>query len=423
MHLLKSSIHRFNTFLVAKSKLLPPTSHSTRSSHNYAESFYATDDNEYDLFIETARKFVLDEVVPKAGHYDETGEYPWELVRKAHELGLMNTDTPEEYGGLELPLPTKARLYEEFGYGCTGLGTSLMVNELAQIPLRLAGSTYLRDKYIRKMTESPILASYAVTEANAGSDLANLKTRAELRMGHFVLNGSKVWITNGGIADWFFVLARTDFQMNAPRSTAFSGFIVDASTAGITVGKKEQNMGQRCSDTRTIHFDNVIVPLENVVGEPGDGFKLAMRSFDRTRPIVAAMACGLSRRALDAATTYATQRKTFGRPLTDHQGISFKLANMAMNLELSRLAMTKAATIVEENGKDAAYFSSIAKCFAADTAVRAASDAIQVFGGNGFNKEYPVEKLLRDAKLLQIYGGTSEIQKLVVSRRLVARYV
>uniref|UniRef100_A0A1I8AH77 Medium-chain specific acyl-CoA dehydrogenase, mitochondrial n=2 Tax=Steinernema glaseri TaxID=37863 RepID=A0A1I8AH77_9BILA len=368
---------------------------------------------------DSCRRFVKQEVIPTASKYDESGKFPWEIFRKAHECGFTSSDVPEECGGLGLDLLSKSLIFEQLGYGCTGVGTIMMVNDLAQTPLILAGSDYLRQKYLVPMLEDAHLAAYAVTEAGAGSDVAGVSTRATRDGDSFILNGSKVWITNCGVAKWFFVLARTNHDTSCPTSKAFTGFVVDADQSGVIIGKKERNMGQRCSDTRAITFENVRVPMENVVGEVGGGFKIVMRAFDRTRPLVSAMATGLSQRALDEAGAYSLERKTFGKRIADHQAIAFKLANMAMNVELARLMTRKSAYEVENQRPSGNFYSSIAKCFAADIANKNASEAIQIFGGNGFNTEYPVEKLLRDAKILQIYGGTSEIQRVVVAKNII----
>ncbi|KAI1721009.1 acyl-CoA dehydrogenase, middle domain-containing protein [Ditylenchus destructor] len=369
-----------------------------------------------DSLQQTVRHFVHEEIIPKAAHHDETGEFPWEILKKAHAIGLMNTGLPTEMGGLNLSLQTKQKIYEEIAYGDTAIGTSMMVNEAAQTPLIQAGSSLLKDKYLKKMLKEPILASLAITEPEAGSDATNIKTKAELKGDHYVLNGSKNWITNGAIAEWYFVLARTNFDSNVSAGRALTGFVVDRNSPGIIIGKKEKNMGQRCADTRAISFEHVTVPVENVVGNVNEGFRLAMRALDRTRPIIAIMACGLMQRALDEAGKYAVERKTFGKIIAEHEGIGFKLADMAMNLEAARELAYKSARMIDANAEDATYYSSCAKAFAADAAFQAAANAVQIFGANGYNMEYPVEKLLRDSKVLQLLGGTSEIQRKTARR-------
>jgi len=270
------------------------------------------------------------------------------------------------------------------------------------------------------LTEEPLIASYCVTEPSAGSDVNGVRTTAKLKGDKYILNGSKAWITGGGHAKWFFVLARTDPDPKANAGKAFTSFIVDGDSAGIVRGKKELNMGQKCSDTRVITFEDVEVPKENVLGKEGAGFKVAMGAFDTTRPGVAAGAVGLAWRALDEAAKYSMERKTFGTQIANHQGVSFMLADMAINLELARLMTYKAADQVDK-GVRSSYYASIAKAFAADKAMEGALNAVQIFGGNGFNTEYPVEKLMRDAKIYQIYEGTSQIQRLVIGRELLQR--
>lgn len=268
--------------------------------------------------------------------------------------------------------------------------------------------------------EEPLVAAYGVTEPSAGSDVGGIKSRAVKKGDEYILNGQKMWITNGGVANWYFVLARTSDDPKAPASKAFTGFIVEREWAGVTPGRKEINMGQRASDTRGITFEDVRIPKENVLLGEGQGFKIAMGVFDKTRPPVAAGATGLAQRCLDESLKYSLERKTFGVPIAQHQAVQFMLADMAMGVELSRLAFWRAAWEIDQ-GKRNSYEASIAKCFAADTANKIASDAVQIFGGNGFNSDYPVEKLMRDAKIFQIYEGTSQVQRMIISRNMFER--
>jgi len=266
------------------------------------------------------------------------------------------------------------------------------------------------------MIEEPLMCAYCVTEPGAGSDVAGAKTKAVKKGDHWEINGSKMWITNGSVANWYFVLAKTDDK--ASPGKAFTGFIVDSKTPGITVGKKEINMGQKCSDTRGITFENVVVPDENRLGNVGDGFKIAMGAFDTTRPLVAAAAVGLARRALEEATKYSLERKTMGKLISEHQAVAFMLADMAMGVEASRSLVWKSAWLRDNKMKNT-YYASMAKAFAGEVANKNAADAVQIFGGNGFNSEYPVEKLMRDAKIFMIYEGTSQIQRMIISRNLL----
>ncbi|NP_001087662.1 acyl-CoA dehydrogenase medium chain S homeolog [Xenopus laevis] len=372
-------------------------------------------------FQATARKFAREEVMPVAAHYDKTGEYPVPLIKRAWELGLMNGHIPEQYGGLALGIFDTCLITEEIAYGCTGVQTAIEANSLGQMPVIIAGNEAQQKKYLGRMTEEPLMCAYCVTEPGAGSDVAGLKTRAEKKGNEYIINGQKMWITNGGKANWYFLLARTNPDPKVSAGKAFTGFIVDANSPGIQIGRKEMNMGQRCSDTRGIVFEDVRVPAENVLIGEGAGFKIAMGAFDKTRPPVAAGAVGLAQRALDEATKYAVERKTFGKLIAEHQAVSFLLAEMAMKVELARLAYQRAAWEID-CGRRNTYYASIAKAYAGDIANQVASDAVQVFGGNGFNSDYPVEKLMRDAKIYQIYEGTAQIQRLIISREHIGKY-
>ncbi|NP_999204.1 medium-chain specific acyl-CoA dehydrogenase, mitochondrial precursor [Sus scrofa] len=372
-------------------------------------------------FQATARKFAREEIIPVAAEYDRTGEYPVPLLKRAWELGLMNTHIPESFGGLGLGIIDSCLITEELAYGCTGVQTAIEANTLGQVPLIIGGNYQQQKKYLGRMTEEPLMCAYCVTEPGAGSDVAGIKTKAEKKGDEYIINGQKMWITNGGKANWYFLLARSDPDPKAPASKAFTGFIVEADTPGVQIGRKEINMGQRCSDTRGIVFEDVRVPKENVLTGEGAGFKIAMGTFDKTRPSVAAGAVGLAQRALDEATKYALGRKTFGKLLAEHQGISFLLADMAMKVDLARLSYQRAAWEID-SGRRNTYYASIAKAYAADIANQLATDAVQVFGGNGFNTEYPVEKLMRDAKIYQIYEGTAQIQRIIIAREHIGRY-
>ncbi|XP_018792181.1 PREDICTED: probable medium-chain specific acyl-CoA dehydrogenase, mitochondrial [Bactrocera latifrons] len=379
-------------------------------------SFGITDDQKQ--FQDLTRKFVREEIIPVAAHHDKTGEYPWDIVKKAWSLGLMNNHVPADIGGMDIDCYTSCLIAEELAYGCTGIMTALEASGLGQTPVIIGGNQEQKKKYLGRLLEEPIVAAYAVTEPGAGSDVNGIRTKAERKGDEYILNGQKMWITNGGVANWYFVLARTNPDPKAPASKAFTGFIVDRDTPGLTPGRKEQNMGQRASDTRGITFEDVRVPKENVLIGEGAGFKIAMGTFDKTRPPVAAGAVGLAQRCLDEALKYSLERKTFGVPIAYHQAVQFMLADMAIGVETSRLAYRLSAWEVDQ-GRRNSYYASIAKCHAADMANKIASDAVQIFGGNGFNTEYPVEKLMRDAKIYQIYEGTSQIQRLIISRNML----
>ena len=368
-------------------------------------------------FADLARDFAENEIRPVAEHYDQTAEYPWPIIKKAHEVGLLNIHVEEKNGGLGLGATDGCIIAENLAWGCTGIGTAMEANGLALQPVIMGASEALKKKYVEPMMDAPIMAAYAVTEPGAGSDVAAMRTKAERKGDKYILNGSKMWITNAGVADWFFVVAYTDPEKKHRGMTAF---IVEKDWPGVQVGKKEMNMGQRCSDTRAITFTDVEVPAENIVGTEGDGWILAMKAFDHTRPQVAAAAVGLAQASMEHAIRYATERKTFGKPIASHQAIQFMIAEMAMNIEAARLTVWRSAWEIDQ-GRQNTYYASIAKAFAADMAHKVATDAVQVFGGYGFNQEYPVEKLLRDSKIFQIYEGTSQIQRMIVARHLFSR--
>jgi len=369
---------------------------------------------------ELARKFAREEMMPAAAHHDQTMEYPFEIFNKAWELGLVNCHISEDIGGMGLGCVDSCIIAEEMAYACTGMETAIEANSLGSMPLLVGGSDELKQEYLGRLLAEPLQAAYGVTEPGAGSDVAGIKTKAELVGDEYILNGEKMWITNGGVANWYFVLARTNPDPKCPASKAFTGFIVEREWEGVTPGRKEINMGQKCSDTRGIRFENVRVPKKNVIGKPGAGFLYAMAAFDNTRPPVAAAATGLAWRALDEATKYSLERKTMGKPIVQHQAVSFMLAEMAARMELGRLMTYKSAWMIDQ-GERNTYYASIAKLFAGDAANQNATDAVQIHGGNGFNCEYPVEKLMRDAKIFQIYEGTAQIQKLIIGREHLQR--
>jgi len=371
---------------------------------------------------ELARKFAREEMMPKAAYHDQTMEYPQEIFTKAWELGLVNCHVGEEYGGLGLGCLDSCIIAEEMAYACTGMETAIEANSLGSMPVLVAGSPELKQEYLGRLLNEPIQAAYGVTEPGAGSDVSAIKTKAELVGDEYILNGEKMWITNGGVANWYFVLARTNPDPKCPASKAFTGFVVEREWEGVQPGRKEINMGQKCSDTRGIRFENVRVPKKNVIGKEGAGFLYAMAAFDNTRPPVAAAATGLAWRALDEATKYSFERKTMGKPIVQHQAISFMLAEMASKVELARLMTYKSAWMID-NGERNTYYASIAKLFAGDAANQNATDAVQIHGGNGFNCDYPVEKLMRDAKIFQIYEGTAQIQKLIIGREHIQKYL
>src|SRR5438309_9606039 len=352
---------------------------------------------------------------PVAWELDKDGSWPQEVIEKAWEVGLMNTHIPEEYGGPGLDYLSGCIIEEEMGWGCSGVGTSLMCNGLATAPIVVGGSEETKKKYLGMLTEEPKLASFCLTEPDAGSDVSGMRTTAVKMGDKYVINGSKCFITNGGYADFYTVYAKTDKEAG---HKGISAFVVDRNLDGVTVDKKEDKLGQRASNTATISFNDVAIPAENMLGEENHGFKLAMMTLDRTRPGVAAMAVGIARAAFEFATDYSKERIQFGVPIAMHQAIQFMIADMATEVEASRL-LTWQSAVQLDNGERNTLLSSHAKRFAADTAMKVTTDAVQVYGGYGFIKEYPVEKLMRDAKIMQIYEGTAQVQRLVIAREVL----
>jgi len=365
--------------------------------------------------IETAREFTRDRIIPVAGELDEHGTFPTEICKKGWETGLMNCELPEANGGLGLSCLAHCLVLEEISYGCTGINTTMAGNMLGSMPIILAGTEAQKKHYFDRLLAQPIFAAYCCSEPDAGSDVAGMKTRYRKVGDDYVITGQKRWITNGGVASFYTVFAREE---GTARHKGITCFVVDRDTPGVSVGKKENKMGQRSSNTTDVIFEEVKVGKANVVGPEGQGFKIAMRTFDRTRPWIGAGASGLIRRSLDESRKYALERKTFDVPIAQHQAIQFMLAEMAIAYETTRLLTHKAAWGID-TGQPDTIVSSYAKAYGADAAMRVATDAVQIFGGYGYTKEYPVEKLMRDAKLLQIYEGTSQIQRMVIARNVL----
>ncbi len=370
---------------------------------------------EQEMLVRMTRDFVADNIIPVAAEYDEKAKFPEGIFHKARELGIVNMLIPEAYGGIGATAFEEVLVSEELGYGCTGIRSSLGVNSLAVLPILIAGNEKQKANWLgERVGDQGQFVSYGVTEANAGSNVAGIETRAEKRGSSYLINGSKTFITNASHAHFYTIFAKTDPDAGHRGMTCF---IVDRDTPGLTVGKKFDKLGQRASDTAEIVFENVEVPEENIVGKVGEGFYIAMKVFDHSRPGVAAGAVGLQRRALDESVKYASERQAFGVPIYQHQAVGHKIADMAINNEAARLLTWQAAWQVD-NGIFNPRVPAYAKAFAADMATRAAVDAVQIFGGYGYMKEYPVEKLLRDVKIFQIYEGTSEIQRNIIVREL-----
>ncbi len=370
---------------------------------------------EQEMLVKMTGDFTADNITPVAAEYDEEAKFPEEIFHQARELGIVNMGIPEEFGGVGATVFEEVLVAEELAYGCTGISTSITTNALGMLPILVAGNDEQKAYWLgERLIEQGQFVSYGVTEANAGSNVVGIQTRAEKKGDKWIINGSKTFITNASHANFFTVFAKTDPEAG---HRGMTGFIIDRDMPGVSVGKKFDKLGQRASDTAEIVFENVEVPEENVIGEVGKGFYIAMKVFDYSRPAVAAAATGLQRRALEESIKYASEREAFGVPIYQHQAIGHKIADMAINYEASRLLSWQAAWQVD-NGIFNPRIPAYAKAFAADMATKAAVDAVQVFGGYGYMKEYPVEKLLRDVKIFQIYEGTSEIQRNIIVREL-----
>jgi len=380
-------------------------------SMNGSVNFALTDEQREIQML--AREFAKNEIAPVAEHYDKSHEYPWPVVKKAQEMGLTSMNVPEKYGGLGLSLFEEVLVGEELAWGCSGISTAIVVNGLAILPVLVGGNEEQKTEYGGRLADGQ-MAAYCLTEPEAGSDVAGIKTRAVKNGDHYILNGSKTFITGATVSDFYTVFAYTDPEK---KYNGMSCFVVHRDWEGVSVGKPFDKMGQHASDTAEVIFEDVKVPASCLLGEEGMGFLIAMKVFDRSRPGTAAGALGLARRALEESITYAKTRMAMGKPIWQHQAIGHKIADMAMELEAARLLVWKSAWAVDAGVKNTTI-SAFAKAYAADAAMKIATEAVQVFGGYGYMSEYPVEKLMRDAKIFQIYEGTSQIQRNIVVREL-----
>lgn len=391
--------------------------HGTTKTAVGGPSFSLTDEQK--SIQQLARDFARKEIAPMAHHYDKTHEYPWPIIKKAQELGLTTMNVPEKYSGLGLSMFEECLVGEELAWGCSGVSTAIGVNGLGMLPILIAGSEEQKTEYGGRMGNGQLCA-YCVTEPEAGSDVAGLKTVAVKNGDHYILNGSKTFITGATNANFYTVLAYTTPELQSDPRKRYGGmtfFVVHRDWPGVSVGKPFEKMGQHASDTAEVIFDNVKVPESYRLSAEGSGFMTAMKVFDFSRPSVAAGAVGVAQRALDEAIKYAKERKTMGKPIWEHQAIGHMIADMAMEVEAARMLVWRAAWSVdsgERNTTAAAY----AKAYAADMAMRVTTNAVQVFGGYGYMSEYPVEKLMRDVKIYQIYEGTSQIQRNIIVREL-----
>ena len=378
------------------------------------EPFYLTDDQR--MIRDLARKIARERVAPNAARYDDAEEYPEDSIRALIEAGLYGIWVPETYGGTAMGALALALVCEEVAAACASTGTQYLDQALGGIPILLAGTEEQKKRFVPALATGERLCAYSLSEPGAGSDAAGLRTTAVRRGDHYVLNGSKQWCTNGDHADVITVFATLD---PSKRARGITAFLVEKGTPGFTVGKKEKKMGIRASPTVALHFSDCEIPVTNRLGAEGEGFKLAMRTLDITRPATGALALGIAQAALDAAVAYAKERQQFGQPIGAFQGIQFMLADMAMAVHGARLMIHHCARQLDAGITGNTYEASMAKCFAADAAMKVTTDAVQIFGGYGYTREYPVERYMRDAKIMQIYEGTNQIQRVVIAKELL----
>jgi acyl-CoA dehydrogenase len=364
---------------------------------------------------ELARQFARNEIAPLAAEHDREAKHPIEIIEKAHGLGLMNMTVPERYGGSGLGMMETCLVTEELAAACAGIGTAIVANTLALTPLLIAATTEPMKRYVEPLCAEPKLAALCMTEPQAGSDVGAIRTTANREGNHYVINGTKTLIDNGGVAQLYSLFASTDLQRG---TRGISAFIVPADLPGVSVGKQEDKMGQRAINTSEVIFEDVLVPTDNRLGEEGEGFSIFLETLNRNKPWIAAASVGVARAALEAAVRYAQEREQFGQPIASFQAIQFMLADMATKIEGARLLAWQAAWLVDQELRHS-YQSAISKCYASDIAMEVTIDALQVFGGYGYIKEYPVEKYMRDAKAFQIYTGTNQIQRLIIAQDLL----
>jgi acyl-CoA dehydrogenase len=369
---------------------------------------------------DAARKFANEVMSPVAQKYDLEHKFPRDIIKQAWELGLINLSVPAEFGGTGFTTVDEVIIGEELSAGCVGMATSMIANDLSFLPILIGGTAEQKKKWVQPFTERPFterfgFGSFGLTEPNAGSDVAGMTTTITSDGDEYVINGSKMWITNGSHAEQFTLFGKTDTTVSGHKG--MSCVMVPGDAKGISRGKPEHKMGQNASDTIGLTFEDVRVPKANRIGAEGDGFKIAMKTLDASRPLTAIFAVGLARKAMEHAVAYAQERKAFKQPIANFQAIQFMIAEMAMKVHASRLLTLQAAQLVDR-GEKSTLVSSYAKACAADFAMEVTTNAVQVFGGYGYSKEYPVEKLMRDAKLIQIYEGTSQIQRMVIAREI-----
>ncbi|WP_433512488.1 acyl-CoA dehydrogenase family protein [Nonomuraea sp. CA-143628] len=376
---------------------------------------------EHDMLRETIRALADEKIAPRAAETDETEEFPWDVYKALVAADLHAVHVPEEYGGAGADALATVIVIEEVARACASSSLIPAVNKLGTVPLLLSASADLKARYLAPVARGDAMFSYALSEGEAGSDAAAMRTRAVLDGDHYVLNGTKMWITNAGVSEYYTLMAVTD-PTAGPRG--ISAFIVEKSDEGVSFGPKEKKLGIKGSPTRQVILENVRIPASRMIGDPGTGFKTALATLDHTRITIAAQALGIAQGALDYAIGYVKERKQFGRPIADFQGLQFMVADMAMKLEAARQLTYHAAAKSElamhgQPQRDLTFLSSAAKCAASDAAMEITTDAVQLLGGYGYTRDFPVERMMRDAKITQIYEGTNQIQRMVMARQLL----
>ncbi len=378
------------------------------------DAWYLTDDQR--AIRNLAREIAQERIAPLAAHVDETEEYPAEQLRLLGEQGLMGLHIPEEYGGAGAGALAYCLAAEEVARACAATSTIFLVQNLGGYPIVLGGNAEQKKRFLPRLAAGEITAAFSLSEPGSGSDAAAMTCSAVRKGDRYVVNGSKMWVTNGSHAGVITVFVSTD---RAQRSRGVTALLVEPGTPGFSVGKHEKKLGIRGSPTVALHFTDCEIPVENRLGEEGGGFRLAMRTLEQSRPTIGAQAVGIAQAALDAAVGYAKERRSFDQPIAAFQGIQFMLADMAMAVHVSRLAVHHTAALMDRGAASTAFEASVAKCLASDTAMKVATDAVQIFGGYGYTREFPVERYMRDAKITQIYEGTNQIQRLVIARALL----
>jgi alkylation response protein AidB-like acyl-CoA dehydrogenase len=371
---------------------------------------------EHEFLRQSVRELANDKIAPRAAEVDETEQFPWDVYEALRRAELHATHIPEEYGGMGADSLATCIVIEEVARACCASSLIPAVNKLGTVPLLLSASESLKQQVLPPVASGEAMFSYALSEREAGSDAAAMRTRAVLDGDHWVLNGTKCWITNAGVSTYYTVMAVTEPGAGA---NGISAFVVHKDDPGFSVGTKERKLGIKGSPTCEIHFDNCTIPADRIIGEPGTGFKTALKTLDHTRLTIGAQAVGVAQGALDAALAYVKERRQFGKAIADFQGIQFILADMAMQTEAARQLVYIGAAKAERGEKDLTFVSAAAKCLASDTAMKVTTDAVQLFGGYGYTRDFPVERMMRDAKITQIYEGTNQIQRMVMARQLL----